>query len=156
MEMACCPSPLDACSIWSKAKYFPASGVPPDNSLEAADSMFRFGNFLEVCDSLSDAKFKALWADKLEAATKTVEYGKDPYAEYCKEGIQRLDYTATGFALYLTHAGLAVHNASFWPNMARHCLLLKSAINPMIIPYRELEPFMKPGPWRDELLGRKL
>ncbi|MFZ5784309.1 MAG: hypothetical protein ACOY4R_29285 [Pseudomonadota bacterium] len=26
-------------------------------------------------------------------------------------------------------------------------------VNPVILSYRELEPFMKPGPWRDELLA---
>jgi hypothetical protein len=81
-----------------------------------------------------------------------VGFRRDPYAEYCKEGMQPLGHRRWDFELYLTATGLAVHAAKFWPNMARHCLLRESAVNPVIIPYRALEPLMKPGAWRDELL----
>jgi hypothetical protein len=48
---------------------------------------------------------------------------------------------------------LAVHNTEYRPNSSRsYCTLLRSPVNPVIIPYRELEPFMIPGAWRDELL----
>jgi hypothetical protein len=58
--------------------------------------------------------------------------------------------------LYLTFKGLAVHNTEYWPNASRsYCTLARSPVNPVILPYRELEPFMVPGPWRDELLKLK-
>jgi hypothetical protein len=54
----------------------------------------------------------------------------------------------------LTSAGLALHDFLHnWPSMSRlKCLSGRDEDDPVIIPYRELEPFMKPGPLRDELL----
>jgi hypothetical protein len=115
---------------------------------------FRFGDFLEVCDPESLTKFLALWAERVGAASKAAVHGTDPYAEYCAEAMKPYG-SGRWLALYLTPSGLAVHNGRFWPNSAYDCMLEKSAVNPVIIPYRELEPFMKPGPWRDELLGKK-
>jgi hypothetical protein len=55
--------------------------------------------------------------------------------------------------LYLTDRGLAVHNTEFGFIPARdNCALERSTVSPLILPYRELKPFMSPGPWRDELL----
>jgi hypothetical protein len=51
------------------------------------------------------------------------------------------------WALYLTPTGLAVFGKG-WSSRAFNNI----TVNPIILPYRELEPFMKPGPWRDELL----
>jgi hypothetical protein len=51
---------------------------------------------------------------------------------------------------------LAVRNTEFGFIPARdNCVLERSTVNPLIIPYREVEPFMIPGPWRDELLKLK-
>jgi hypothetical protein len=32
------------------------------------------------------------------------------------------------------------------------CAFYDITVNPIVLLYRELEPFMKSGPWRDELL----
>ena len=56
--------------------------------------------------------------------------------------------------LYLAFSGLAVFNTEFFPEADEiTCASQRSAINPIIIPYDELKPFMVEGPWRDELLA---
>lgn len=112
---------------------------------------FRLGDFLEVCDPEALTKFLALWAERVGAALKAAAHGTDPYAEYCAEAMKPYD-AGRWLALYLTPSGLAVHNDRFSPHLAYDCMLERSAVNPVIIPYRDLEPFMKPGRWRDELL----
>lgn len=57
------------------------------------------------------------------------------------------------YVVYLTVGGLAVHLTEFWSNAeSRSCPLELSSENPLIVPYRKLEPLMKPGPLREELL----
>jgi hypothetical protein len=51
------------------------------------------------------------------------------------------------YALYLTFSGLAVHVGG------PECPVARRPDNPIIVPYRRLEPLMQPGPWRDELLS---
>lgn len=58
----------------------------------------------------------------------------------------------TWINLYLTPSGIAVFNRRWNPNVAKFCAFYDITVNPIVIPYRELEPFMKPGSWRDELL----
>ncbi len=122
------------------------------SSEDGSEVMFRLGNWLEVCDLKSVARFLALYATNLEAATKSAAFRRDPYAEYCKESLLPLGRRAWDFEVYLTTTGLAVHASNFSSHMGRNCLRHESAVIPVIIPYRDLEPFMKPGPWRDELL----
>jgi hypothetical protein len=55
-------------------------------------------------------------------------------------------------ALYLTPTGLAVFDKGWCSSTNPDCAFKNVTVNPVILPYRELEPFMKPGPWRDELL----
>lgn len=126
--------------------------VPPELSEKEEELTFRLGDWLEVCDSKSVARFFALYETNLEAATKSAAFHRDPYAEYCKESMLPPSHRAWDFNLYLTTKGLAVHTSGFNSHMARHCLRQESAVIPVIIPYRDLEPFMRPGPWRDELL----
>ena len=126
----------------------------PGDESKTRNAAFRLGDLFEVCDPDSISRFTALWESRLDEQTKTAAFSQDPYGEYCKESMQGLDNYHLGFSLYLTATGLAVHNASFFPLMAvRECLQYKSAINPVVIPYRELEALMKPGPLKDELLS---
>jgi hypothetical protein len=113
---------------------------------------FRFGDILEVCSKEASAKFVALWKSKVEAMVKTPAYKRYAENSYCeednfKDGPPWLRY----FDLTLTESGLAVAT-QFIDTPYRHCLMGKNSLYPTIIPYRELEPFMKPGPLRDELL----
>ena len=58
------------------------------------------------------------------------------------------------FSLYLTNTGLAFHNVWSLSNGENQCVDdAHNPFNPVIIPYRELEPFMNLGPLKDELLA---
>lgn len=115
--------------------------------------VFRFADLLEICDQESLERFSAVVEaadDRTRAATAD---SNDPLIEDCR---------GTGIAggqevvLYLAVGGLAVHLTEFWPNAAyRSCPLRLSARNPVIVPYRDLEPLMKPGLLREELLKSK-
>jgi hypothetical protein len=119
--------------------------------------LFRLGNFLKVCDVPSYRRFVELLQSKAEEQARRVLGSQQDDIQHClwhyigdKKTIGENDE----IVLYLTFAGLAVHNTTFWPNSDRgQCVLSRSPLNPVIIPYRELESFMSPGPWRDELLA---
>lgn len=128
--------------------------VCPEGSLEGSrdqsTALFRFADLLEICDLDSLKRFNAVVEaanDRIRAATAD---SKDPLIKGCQgtgigDGHEIVVYLATG--------GLAVHLTQFWPNAAnRSCPLTLTARNPVIVPYRELESFMKPGPLREELL----
>ncbi len=108
-----------------------------------------FGNLLEICDDTSAKAFEALRAEKTEAATKA---NRDPGAANCAAEMARSSHAPT-FFLYLTQAVLAIHDTAFTFSAVRFCALARNRINPAIIPYRDLAPFMKPGPLKDELLA---
>ena len=122
------------------------------SSFYEAGRFFRFGDLLEVCDVKSLSDFLTLWERKLKEAYGTADYANDPYGEECRWSMEPFAPSFRQVALYLTPEGLGIYYASFWRDIVKHCLIRKSAVNPVIIPYRDLEPFMQPGPWRDELL----
>ncbi len=74
----------------------------------------------------------------------------DAFVQQCRRG--RVVPDITEYVLYLTFDGLAVQITSYGPNSDKGCALMFNALNPVIIPYRDLEHFMKSGPLRDELL----
>jgi hypothetical protein len=115
--------------------------------------LFRFADLLDICDQASLEQFEALVEtvdDRVRAATAD---SKDPLIEGCRWASIRCEQT---FVVYLTVEGLAVHLTVFSPNAAsRSCPLTLSARNPLIVPYRALEPLTKPGPLREELLKSK-
>lgn len=128
---------------------------PPSLGWLEQGTKFRVEGFLEVCDTESVTAFVALYDKHLELATKSAAFRRDPYAEYCKEELVPLALLESAgwyLEVYLTGGGLAVHLSEFSSHAGRNCLRQASAVIPVIIPYRELEPFMKPGPLRDELL----
>jgi hypothetical protein len=117
---------------------------------------FRLGDFLNFCSEASLKAFVELWIDKMKARERSEEYAQDPWAADCMNAMQpltRLDIRR--FSLFLTPSGLGVYALFFWRMVEKHCLLHKSAFNPIIIPYREFRYVMRPGPWRDELLSLK-
>jgi hypothetical protein len=119
--------------------------------------LFRLGDFLRVCDVPTYKKFVELLESKAEEQARHVIGSQQEDVRHClwhyigdKKTIGENDE----LILYLTFSGLAVHTTTFWPNSDRgQCVLSRSPLNPIIIPYRELEPFMTPGPLRDELLA---
>jgi hypothetical protein len=112
--------------------------------------LFRFADLLDICDQASLEQFEVLVEavdDRIRVATAD---SKDPLIEGCRWASIKSEQT---FVVYLTIDGLAVHLTVFSPNAAsRSCPLTLSVRNPLIVPYRALEPLMKPGPLRDELL----
>jgi hypothetical protein len=134
-----------------KQKVYAAQGCWEDSSLRI-NGLFRFADLLEVCDAESKEKFFALWEKYFEAVERTTAFKRERYARDCKDSMWS-PATLNAFSLHLTPDGLAVFSTGFSPNSAKYCLTIRTVTNPIIIPYRELEPLMKPGPWRDELLG---
>jgi hypothetical protein len=57
-------------------------------------------------------------------------------------------------SFYLTPIGVAVFNGEWFPRIAKHCAFNNITVNPVVLSYRELEPFMRPGPWRDDVLNQ--
>lgn len=110
---------------------------------------FRLGEWLEVCGDEAYERFKALWVGKLrQAVTKARSQGAD-LSEEAGKIPENLDRYNKRIALYLTPAGLAVVNKT-WDGLWAFGDI---TVNPVILSYRDLAPFMKPGRWRDDLLG---
>ena len=115
---------------------------------------FRFGELLDVCRDDAYQAFMTLWASKVRQAIAAARARGDELSAQCGESMGSLGLEGRGLALYLTPAGVAVFNGYWIPNSAKYCALYDDiTVNPVILSYRELEPFMKPGPWRDELLA---
>ena len=113
---------------------------------------FRLGEWLDVCQDEAYQHFMALWQDKLRQAIGMARKRGDKLSEQCGDHMRPLRPKGRRMALYLTPAGLAVFNLDWIPNSTEYCAFKKISVNPIVLPFRELEPFMKPGPWRDELL----
>lgn len=136
----------------------------PEGDFRRRDAIFnptfRFAGLLEICDEASLERFEAAVQaaeDRVKAATAE---SKDSSIERCRgtsidEGQQ--------FVVYLAEGGLAVHLTQFWirngtlwsDSNTQDCTLRLSGRNPLIVPYRALEPLMKPGALREELLKTK-
>jgi hypothetical protein len=123
------------------------------SSSHYTSSNFRFGELLDVCEDEAYENFMTLWADRVRQAITKAQASGDELSEQCGESMGSLELDSRRMALYLTPAGVAVFNNYWIPNSAKYCAFYDDiTVNPIILPYRELEPFMKPGPWRDELL----
>ncbi len=109
---------------------------------------FRLGEWLEVCGDAAYDSFKLLWVNKVrEAVTRARARGAE-LSEEAGDVPENLRRFNERIALYLTPTGLAIIDKT-WDGLRTFNNI---TVNPVILPYRELEPFVKPGPWRDELL----
>jgi hypothetical protein len=116
---------------------------------------FQFGKLLRLCDTESYLAFVRLLEAKAAVLAERAARLKDRLA-YCSEIGGRVVAPLQEIVLYLTFKGLAVLNTEYDPVSRRDsCTLERNPYNPIILPYRELEPFMIPGAWRDELLRLK-
>lgn len=117
---------------------------------------FTFGPLLTICDDGKLAALRSVWREQSAIVQKHahVPPGQDDLQEDCRALVSANIDNATFFSLYLTPAGLAVHNAfsiGAWENA---CYTdSKSHIFPVVIPWSRLAPIMNPGPLRDELLA---
>jgi hypothetical protein len=105
--------------------------------------------------------FRALWREQsrtVQREARTVERTmpwQNKLQEDCRAMVLANIDNASLFSLYLTPAGLAVHNAfatGAWENWC--CTDPDSPFFPVVIPWSKLEPLMNPGAPRDELLAR--
>lgn len=137
-----------------RAEMFHIDACPGSDSLYGVKNhLFRFGELLAVCDRDAYVRFVDIVEAKGQLLAKQTAKSRDQRVVQCSEHAGPFIGKDQDIVLYLTVAGLAVHNTSFWPNASQsYCPLKRSPVNPVIIPYRELLPFMKPGPMRDELL----
>jgi hypothetical protein len=109
---------------------------------------FRLGHMLEVCTFEAWAEFSRIWSRKIEPIEKAAALAPDN----CERRMGTLD-SPSEISMYFRDDGLAMYDYSRLAGLPKICLdAKKSLIGPVVIPYRELEPFMKLGPWRDELL----
>ena len=79
----------------------------------------------------------------------------DRLSQQCAESMETPRLNGRRMALYLTPEGLGVFNQDWKASSPKECAVRTNlTVNPVILSYRDLEPFMKPGPWRDELLNQ--
>lgn len=111
---------------------------------------FRLGEWLEVCGDAAYDSFKALWVSKKRDAIARARARGAALSEEAGDVPETLRRFSERIALYLTPTGLAVVDKA-WDGLRTFNDI---TVNPVILTYRELEPFMRPGPWSDELLKR--
>jgi hypothetical protein len=117
---------------------------------------FQFGKLLRLCNTEAYLAFVRLLEAKAAQVAERIGASKDGPAKWCSERGGRVVAPLQEIVLYLTFNGLAVLNTEFDPVSRRDsCTLERNPSNPITLPYRELEPFMVPGAWRDELLKLK-
>jgi hypothetical protein len=109
---------------------------------------FRLGDWLEVCGDEAYESFKVLWVNKIREAVTEARARGAALSKEAADVPETLRRFSERMALYLTPEGLAVVD-KMWDGPRTFSNV---TVNPVILPYRELEPFMKPGPWREELL----
>lgn len=116
------------------------------NSADQRD--FRLGEWLEVCGDAVYESFKALWVSRIREAVTRARARGAALSEEVADVPENLRRFNERIALYLTPTGLAIVDKT-WDGLRTFSGI---TVNPVILPYWELEPFLKPGPWRDELL----
>jgi hypothetical protein len=136
-----------------------------DNALEDgmnAESkpsfLFQFGLLLRICDQPRYESFKRVYDDYARRTAKRGLHSSVSWVRDCAR--YYLDSADTGdqeVLIYLTFGGLAIQRISFRsaPEVSKYTCPSRSAINPTIVPYRDIAFLMEPGPWRDELLAQR-
>jgi hypothetical protein len=145
----------------------PGHNAAHGNSAEdrSHDYKFRFGELLDVCEESAYQKFRRLVLDYAERAARKADPRRDVHVEACLHHYikyrpdvyfgepEDIRYNED-MVLYLTFAGLAVHFTYFFPEADMGgCALFRTVLNPVVVPYQELQAFMRPGAWRDEVLA---
>jgi hypothetical protein len=117
---------------------------------------FEYGPLLRICDQTRYDAFKRVYEDHAKRTVEREYHSAESWVKDCatyyadseNDGDQEI-------LLYLTMGGLAVQRMSFRsaPEAMKYACPSRSAINPTIIPYRDIAFLMESGPWRDELLA---
>lgn len=117
---------------------------------------FVFGDLMRICEEPTYVAFRALvrrWAAHADNAS-VADHPEGPACGPWARALLRREYPVLPV---LTPSGLALHRfrhvrVSVDEPDSPECHHGKSDTMPLIIPYRDLEPFMLPGPLKDELL----
>lgn len=111
--------------------------------------LFRYGEWLQFCDQMTYRKFIALLEETADRLQRRLQPPKESeVSARCSIQFDRpLIQEERRYFMYLTFEGLAVQL------LANECPTRRTADNPIIVPYPSLEPFMGPGPLRDELIA---
>jgi hypothetical protein len=135
-EVAACPG--------AKKPY----GYSDDDDADAF--LFQYGEWLQLCDRATYRQFIAMVREIADRSADRLPPPKGTELDRCAPSPDRpLIDEKREYLLYLTFDGLAVQVSS------KECPIQRTVDNPVIVPYRQLEPFMKPGPLRDELRARR-
>lgn len=127
---------------------------------ELSRPFFTFGPLLTVCDDRKLEAFRALWREQGRIAQSQVPVlpkSMLPKNEITQEDCRPLTLAYINemslFSLYVTSAGLAVHDAFAVGAWENGCVTdPRSPFFPVVIPWQKLSPLMNAGPLRDELL----
>lgn len=115
--------------------------------------LFQFGKLLQICGTETYLSFVRLLTAKAALMAEQTAGSKNRLGAWCSEKAGPVVAPHQEIVLYLTFGGLAIHNTDYEHIPRRDtCTLERGPVNPIILPYRELESFMLPGAWRDELL----
>jgi hypothetical protein len=128
---------------------------------ELSRPLFTFGPLLSICDDRKLEAFRALWREQGRGVQSQVPIMPRPglrlnevTQEDCRPMVLASIDEMSLFSLYLTPAGLAVHNAFSSGGWVNWCFTdPKSPFFPVVIPWQKLAPLMNAGPLRDELLA---
>jgi hypothetical protein len=135
VEVAACPG--------VKKPYGYSADDDPDAFL------FQYGEWLQFCDRATYRQFIAVVREIADRFAHRLPPPKGTELDRCAPSPDRpLIDEKREYLLYLTFDGLAVQVST------KECPIGRTIDNPVIVPYRQLEPFLRPGPLRDELLSR--
>ncbi len=114
---------------------------------------FRIGPYFDFCTAGKYQAFHDLRIRRGKALSQTKpsirRHRADPF---CDDLDYERDMQSDSFTVYLTPAGQAVHAKDLRRTKGDRCTVERNSFNPVILPYRDLEAFMKVGPLKDELL----
>ena len=106
------------------------------------------GSALDVADPAKRTRFDALWVARFRAAIAADReaHPGDETAEACGSDLDsQLEQSGAGIGtlVYPAKDGLAIHASNF--GQAAGVCASGYAANPLVIPWRDIKPFLKPG-----------
>lgn len=161
---------VDFADVWAPgANYFPRSmrglildlrrdlvfsaeacpGRERYDGMTADGIFFQLDGLLQFCDKDSLYAFHDFIHEKAKPVLASAAKSLDPFIQRCRRPYLVTDQS---FVFFLTFGGLAIHATEYLPTADIDCALRRSSVGTFVIPYRDLELFMKRGPMRDELL----
>ncbi|HLG48841.1 MAG TPA: hypothetical protein VKY24_21530 [Reyranella sp.] len=128
---------------------------------ELSRPFFTFGTLLTVCDDRKLEAFRELWREQgriAQSQVPVVPKSMLPKNVITQEDCRPLALAyineMSRFSLYLTPAGLAVHDSFAVGAWEGECVTdPRSPFFPIVIPWHKLAPLMNRGQLRDELLA---